>query len=309
MEKNARHIWWSSAGRADQHPHHTCMRIFELCFLCACVYAPSVTHVRYVLPQASANDRYLCIREFQVYGSSGELSLTASTCGSTPCAGGSSQWNDYEPARAVDGDSSTGFCADASWGWLEYRFAAPTIITRVVITFWSSSLSAGGTAYLTGSSDGSLFATLKTITSTGYTTLDESFADSPPSPPPLPPPSPPPPSPPGVSLEYIRFRVPPESANDQFLIVREFALHSGPDRLALTVATCGNEPCASGSTQYAKQVNDDWEPARAFDGDTTTAWSADDGYGTLTCACVGLDPGTTRGLCRPRLYMFVLSLC
>ena len=138
--------------------------------------------LRYEVPASSAaSSGNLIVREVKLYDADGALTLPATTCGSPPCARASSQWSDWAPERAFDGDTSTAFSADGGYGWLQYEFASVTIPTRVVITFWSSTKSASGTAYLKASNDGTTYTMLLEITDTKYTTLDVTIP--PPSPP------------------------------------------------------------------------------------------------------------------------------
>ncbi|CAK0791735.1 unnamed protein product, partial [Prorocentrum cordatum] len=140
-------------------------------------------YYRYYVPVASANPQHLCINEMQyLYGGS-VLSTPATHCGSAPCAFATSGfYSDWSPEKAFDQSNyamyGSGYCNEAGdgyprgAGWLAYDFGVPTQVDQVKIWFWRGDHSASGTAYMEGSNDAVTWTTLKTITDTGYATLD-----------------------------------------------------------------------------------------------------------------------------------------
>ncbi|CAK0896829.1 unnamed protein product, partial [Prorocentrum cordatum] len=140
-------------------------------------------YYRYYVPVASANPHHLCINEMQyLYGGS-VLSTPATHCGSAPCAFATSGfYSDWSPEKAFDQSNyamyGSGYCNEAGdgyprgAGWLAYDFGVPTQVDQVKIWFWRGDHSASGTAYMEGSNDAVTWTTLKTITDTGYATLD-----------------------------------------------------------------------------------------------------------------------------------------
>ena len=103
------------------------------------------------------------------------ISLSATTCGSPPCASTSTQYSDWQASRAFDSDTSgSAWCAASGhgYGWIQYHFASPQAVRRITMTFYNSAHSATGEAYFKVSNDGSSWSTVHTITQTDYATLD-----------------------------------------------------------------------------------------------------------------------------------------
>mmetsp|Transcript_51966 Transcript_51966/g.121681 ORF Transcript_51966/g.121681 Transcript_51966/m.121681 type:complete len:405 (+) Transcript_51966:76-1290(+) len=226
------------------------------------------SHYRFKVPRSSAGLQQMCINEMQFYYRGHLLDTPATDCGAPPCASASSIYSGMRPAsRAFDGlnlgTGGQGFCIKhpnqhpEGDGWLAYSFPAPTEVDRIRIFFWGTDHSASGLATVKGSHDGLMWFNLANVTKRDYDYLDVDLVD-------------------GDSRQkmshlvsrimpgehtHFRYRVPPDSANNDRLCINEMKFYFRGQEVETRNTTCGGRPCG-----YASSIsNVSGLPEFAFD--------------------------------------------